>query len=355
VCSHDSIEIPLHDLDNTTGSSNGSSNQSKDRNNGTRVKHVIQSLLYELIDNSQIYQIQPVLSRQYFWYEILHLIYDDYDDTNPPSHADISNYEQHHRYHLSYLLHHIPETYRVWDYLQILDQNDDDSNINHNETGVDNNDTNRCSTKNNKVPYDDDIDSLVEAISILQNPNIIRVNPIYQKHGWISNGENGPDDHSADNTPRVVALPISKKHRSHYYFWICYILSLDLFPEPNVHIDQMTFNQRLFQQFSSIAVTSTEENDSTTTIRTTTTDIISIRRELIEYSFITRYDDGSYYWRPSYPIRFIYDEIERQKCNLDKKKDQGTNRNRNQPSASSSSLPTKNKGTYQDKNRRKVI
>lgn len=173
------------------------------------------------------------------------------------------------------------------------------------------------------------LDSIYEAITILQNPNILRNNIDFYKHGWLSTTntttissssacrnrghENDNNQHDNNNMQEqqqsdvngsnrinddgmngiVVSLPQSKKHRNEYYFWICYLLSIDVFLYPNIHIDQDTFNQRLRKQLIN-------------------TDIIYLRRELIEYTFICRYDDGSSYWRPSYTIRFIYNEIQQQ-------------------------------------------
>jgi hypothetical protein len=90
---------------------------------------------------------------------------------------------------------------------------------------------------------------------------------------------------------QVIEFPEGKKKRS-WRFWIAHVLVLQLFPEPNVRMDQATLTDKLLHM-----------------------DIpgsggpVSLRRELIEFKLLQREPDGSAYWRPEYTLDMVQDWV----------------------------------------------
>jgi hypothetical protein len=110
-------------------------------------------------------------------------------------------------------------------------------------------------------------DAIVQALQLLRGPGGVRSECVRQ--GWFD-----------EEKWRVISMPSNRKTR-HWRFWVCFLLSLQLMPEPCKTQDQVTFTESLKPSGSD-------------------DDAITLRRELVEYSLISRAGDGSEYWRPLY-------------------------------------------------------
>ena len=145
---------------------------------------------------------------------------------------------------------------QVFDYLQVCEDNDHS--------------TKEVTKKDNHQEEDE---WTLSAIRILRNPyHYLREDCIVE--GWID-GSSGT----------ILSLPVGKKKRS-WRFWVCYLLCLNVFPQPNVRIDQLQFTEKLGGVDHAGGP-------------------VALRRELVEYGLIQREGDGSAYWRPPYTVQMV--------------------------------------------------
>jgi hypothetical protein len=122
-----------------------------------------------------------------------------------------------------------------------------------------------------------DFDLINQTVEVLKHPEIVREE--CKKQGWAS----------SDSPFRITCIPHNKKKRE-WRFWVFYVLCIDMMPIANERVEPSVIAQTLIPLG----------------------DAIAIRRELVEYGLIQREGDGSAYWRPSYTLPLIYNQLQQQ-------------------------------------------